>query len=420
VENAYFYLGGDPLHTGIYVDMIGRLGDEGLDVALVSRLRVSPAPSALWRAWRERERIGPNRVADIRRRVPAGVHQLPGWNALPELSVPRLARILGPASPRGRRVVVHTRQMVMARLALALKRRWPALRVIVELEGDDMAELDYRRTKAARPSPALRARWALEGRYYRREEQRILTRSDAVICVSEKLREVMVRRFSLPSDRAERVHAIATPASRKEFVFDPARRERTRAALDLQDRFVAVYAGTLRSAWQLPGKLVDAFACIREARPRAFFLVLTPDADRRHIEPHLQRAGIPPEDYRLRSCPHAEIVDHLCAADIGLLVRDRHPMNEVAAPGKLAEYALTGLPVVMTEGLGDFSEPMRASRLACVLPDVNDAGDMRERIRRFCVRDFGPRERAAFGAWAAARFATELGVPRIAALYRSV
>jgi glycosyltransferase involved in cell wall biosynthesis len=420
MESAYFYLGGDALHTGIYVDLIRRLEDEGLVVGLVGRLRVSPNPLATWRAWRDRDALGPNQIESVRGSIQGAVHQVPVWNLWPGLSVPALARTLGLAAHPGRRVVVHTRQIVMARLALALKRRWPELRVIAELEGDDLAEVQYKREQTERPTPWLRLLWTLEHRYYEREERRILIESDAVICVSRKLREVMVHRYALAPRQAEKVHVIPTLASRKEFSFDPDRRERTRLDLGLQDRFVVVYSGNLRGRWQVPEKLVEAFAAIRRVRPKAFFLVLAPEADHRFLEPLLARAGVSPDEARMLSCPHEQVVDHLCAGDVGLLLRERHPMNEVAAPGKFAEYVLSGLPIVMTEGIGDFSAPMQESELACVLPDLADADDCRERIQRFCSRDFDPGQRSAFAAWAAERFAVELSTQRLADLYRIV
>jgi glycosyltransferase involved in cell wall biosynthesis len=420
VEDAYYYLGGDALHTGIYVDLIRRLEDEGMVVGLVGRLRVSPNPLATWRAWRDRGALGPNRIETVRGSIRGEVHQVPVWNLLPGLSAPALERTLGLAADPARRVVVHTRQIVMARLALALKRRCPTLRVIAELEGDDLAEVGYKRTKAEHPTPWLPLLWALEHRYYEREERRILLESDAVICVSRKLKEVMVHRYSLTPRQAGKVHVVPTLASRREFHFDHVRRERARTALGVQDRFVVVYSGNLRSRWQVPEKLAEAFVAIQQVRPAAFFLVLTQEADRRHLEPLLSRAGVSADAVRMLSCPHEQVVDHLCASDVGLLLRERHAMNEVAAPGKFAEYVLSGLPIVMTEGLGDFSAPMRESEFDCVLPDLADTDDCRERIQRFCARDFEPGHRAAFSAWAAERYAVERITPSLAALYRTV
>jgi hypothetical protein len=420
MESAYFYLGGDSLHTGIYVDLIRRLEDEGLVVGLVGRLRVSPNPLATWSAWRNRGALGPNRIEAVRGSIRGEVRLVPVWNLLPGLSAPALARALGLAGHPRHRVVVHTRQIVMARLALALKRSWPDLRVISELEGDDLAEVQYKRSKTARPTFIQQRLWDLEHHFYERAERQVLLESDAVICVSRKLREVMVQRFSLAQRQAEGVYVIPTLASRKEFHFDPGRRHRTRRALGLQDRFVVVYSGNLRGRWQVPERLVEAFVFIRQVRPTAFFLVLAPERDHGWIEPYLRSAGLASTDCRVLARPHAEIVDHLCAADLGLLLRERHPMNEAAAPGKFAEYVLSGLPIVMTEGIGDFSAPMRESEFACVLPHLDDSDDCRERIQHFCARDFNPEERAAFSRWAADRFAVERCTSRLAALYRNV
>jgi hypothetical protein len=412
--HTYYYLGGDALHTGLYVDLLERLAGEGIPVALIARLRVSPDPIATWRAWKRRDWLGPNRIERVRERVPAGVHRLPLWNLAPTLSLPRLEAIVGPPVP-SRRVILHTRQVVMARLGLALRRKRPDVRVIAEIEGDDLAEVAYR----ARAAP-LHRRWALrlEHAYYDAVDRRIVHESDAVLCVSQHLKDVLITRYALDPARAERITVMPTFASRAEFFFDPARRARVRRATGLETRFVVVYSGNLRAAWQVPDRVVQVFTLIRETRPDAFLLALTPDGDR--IEPHLRAARIDSADYRIQSCPHDEILDHLCAADLGLLLRERHPMNQAAAPGKFGEYVLAGLPIVMTDGIGDFSDRMRDHPLACVLPDLRDIPDIQTRIRAFCSQPHGADAREAFSRWSGEHFTVEITVPMLAALYRSV
>src|SRR5262249_40680985 len=194
--------------------------------------------------------------------------------------------------------------------------------------------LDYKRALVRNPSPAKRLRDALERRYYRDAGGRIVRNADAVLCVSERLREVLIHRYALTDDRARRLHVLPTFASRATFRFAAATRARVRAANGLDGRYVVIYSGNLRGAWQVPHKLVEAFAAVRAARDDAFFLVLSPEADHHHIAPHLTRAGLAPSDYRLQSAAHAQVVEFLCAADVGLLLRDRHPMNEAASPRK--------------------------------------------------------------------------------------
>ena len=282
--------------------------------------------------------------------------------------------------------------------------------------------MDYKREKRTEhPALLQRLLWALERRYYERAERRILRESDAVICVSARLRDVMVDRFALPPGAGERncTSSPRWPAARSSSS-TPSGGSGPAATWDSRTASSSSTAATCGAAGRSPSGWSRRSSPSGEVRPNAFFLVLTREADRGFLQPLLDRAGVGAGDVRMLTCPHEQVVDHLCAGDVGLLLRERHPMNEVAAPGKFAEYVLSGLPIVMTEGIGDFSAPMREADLACVLPDLDDAEDLRARLQHFCARDFGAEQRAAFGAWAAERFAVELAVPRMAALYRTV
>ena len=72
------------------------------------------------------------------------------------------------------------------------------------------------------------------------------------------------------------------------------------------------------------------------------------------------------------------------------------------------------------DGIGDFSEAARQAECACVLPGLEDLGASREAIHAFCSQAFTAEQRAAFSGWGAERFAIELYVPQLAALYRSL
>lgn len=55
------------------------------------------------------------------------------------------------------------------------------------------------------------------------------------------------------------------------------------------------------------------------------------------------------------SVPRREIPEYLAASDIGFLLREEHPLNDVASPVKFGEYLASGLAVVTSPGLGDVS-----------------------------------------------------------------
>lgn len=53
---------------------------------------------------------------------------------------------------------------------------------------------------------------------------------------------------------------------------------------------------------------------------------------------------------------HKDVLSYLHCCDYGLLIREQSDTNKVASPVKFAEYLYAGLPVLITEKLGDFSK----------------------------------------------------------------
>ena len=103
-----------------------------------------------------------------------------------------------------------------------------------------------------------------------------------------------------------------------------------------------------------------------------------------NIAPHLEQLMVDDSDYKIMSVAHHEVRKYLCAADVGLLFRDRHILNEVACPGKFAEYMLTGLPLMMTEGIGDYSREVKGWDSVCVIPSPDDVVASAAQINKFC------------------------------------
>jgi hypothetical protein len=227
-----------------------------------------------------------------------------------------LARAVG-GCRRDRRVVLYTRQIVMGRLALALRHWCPSVRVMPELEGDTIAEARYKRGLIVNPSPLQVLRWRIEEALYLPHEGRLVREGDAVVCVSHKLKEIMVPRYRLTPEQADRIRVFPSVASREHFAFLPEQRDRLRRDFNLDRRFIVIYNGNLAGRWQVPDKLVEVFKMIREGRPDAIFLVLSPEEQWRHIRPHLEAARLSPDDYLLRSCPHHEVAAYLSAANAG-------------------------------------------------------------------------------------------------------
>jgi hypothetical protein len=158
--------------------------------------------------------------------------------------------------------------------------------------------------------------------------------------VTPQLRDVMAAYMA-----GQPTSVVPCLAPDSEFFFDLALRARVRTELGIADNeSVYVYSGSL-VAYQRFDETVATFRAALAAGQKARLVVLTPEVDR------AQQICIdlPPQNVICKSVRHTEVNGYLNAADVGMLLRDSTPVNIVAFPTKFAEYAMTGLQVIMKE-----------------------------------------------------------------------
>ena len=77
-----------------------------------------------------------------------------------------------------------------------------------------------------------------------------------------------------------------------------------------------------------------------------------------------------PGQVQQRWLSHNEVKDNLNACDYGILIREDTVTNRVASPTKFAEYLSAGLPVIISENLGDYSRFTHENKCGIVLADA--------------------------------------------------
>ncbi|MBK8338996.1 MAG: hypothetical protein IPK99_02825 [Flavobacteriales bacterium] len=95
---------------------------------------------------------------------------------------------------------------------------------------------------------------------------------------------------------------------------------------------------------------------------------------------------------------HAEVAQALAICDQGIMVREHTITNQVASPTKFAEYLRAGLPVIVSEGIGDLAELVTRDRLGQVhrpngpLPRLErTSASERERLTEYALAHFSKR-----------------------------
>jgi glycosyltransferase involved in cell wall biosynthesis len=269
---------------------------------------------------------------------------------------------LVPDLRRGRRLVLHCRGQYSAFLAALLKKLFRDVLFVYDVRGDNEAEFLYR--TAGRNGGMLPWR-KLELGLLRWAEGFALRNGDRILCVSSALRGRLQERWGLEGKVIDVIPCCADPGL---FHFDNRVRTESRRRLNLEGRVVLVYSGSMYR-WQLIERIVEVARHLSAVVPNFHFLCLTPDLAEATSS---LATGLSPGSYTLLHVPYSEMPGYLMAGDMGALIRENHPLNQVACPTKFAEYIMCGLPVLITEGLGDLPELVKRERLGIVMKGLDD------------------------------------------------
>lgn len=155
------------------------------------------------------------------------------------------------------------------------------------------------------------------------------------------------------------------------------------------DDVVLAYSGSA-AGWQSFALLEHTIGAILSAQPQVKVLFLSPpDAAIEALSGawpgRIQRTWVKP----------AEVHATLGACDQALLLREDTVTNRVASPTKFAEYLACGLPVLISEHIGDFSAAVADEKLGTVLREgdgppvlARPTPDERKRLRAFALAHY--------------------------------
>ncbi|MCS6305164.1 MAG: hypothetical protein H8K07_16095 [Nitrospira sp.] len=189
--------------------------------------------------------------------------------------------------------------------------------------------------------------------------------ADRLSTVSENLR----KHLSLKTGR-EDITVIPSCFNERSFHFDAVAREDFRQALGVRsDDTLLCYSGGT-SAWQRIEDIVSVLkgVCSRNDRYKALFLTTNPD----EVTRRLLEVKFPEGQSFVKKCAHMEVHRFLSAADIGIIMRHDISVNNVASPVKVGEYLACGLPVILTRGIGDYSEMLPTAGVGLLLDETKD------------------------------------------------
>jgi glycosyltransferase involved in cell wall biosynthesis len=226
--------------------------------------------------------------------------------------------------------------------------------------------------------------------YWENQQKR---RAAGLMPVAENYR----RKLIAEGVAAERIITVPCSVSLTNFAFDTQARARMRHQLALPtDALVGVYVGKFggiyydEEAFQLFKQTADFFG------PRFRLLLLTPQAPA-EVQAKLVAAGFDPARAIVTRVPFAEVPAYLSASDFAYGL---HRPTPYVSPIKVGEYWANGLPVLLTDGVGDDSGIITAEGGGAVF-DLSQPGSVVQALHGIQAQLAEPAHRETIHALAA-------------------
>ena len=287
--------------------------------------------------------------------------------------------------------LVHARSTVPAAIAIGLKKLF-GIKMIFDVRGllaDEYVDAGH---------------WRKAGIKYRLTkslELRCLAASDGVVTLTERIWRI-VEEWPELRGRGVAHQVVPCCVDLERFRFDPAARIRRRADLQLEDRFVLVYSGSV-GGWYLTEEMVGFFVALLSERPNAHFLCLVTNGQDK-IEAMLRERGVALGSYSIKSVSSEDVSSYLSASDVGIAFIKPCFSKLASSPTKNAEYLACGLPLIINSGIGDSDLLIQREEVGALVRDftrmeyvaaektirrmLEDRDQMRLRLREVATRLF--------------------------------
>ncbi|NQT23217.1 MAG: glycosyltransferase [Candidatus Omnitrophica bacterium] len=238
--------------------------------------------------------------------------------------------------------------------------------------------------------------------------------SDAIIVLSERGKRLL-KEGDLTGRQDVTCEAIPCCVNMERFVnLDSA----VQQALDLSDKFVLTYVGSLGTCYLLD-EMIDFFTILKKIEQNAFFLIVShSDADM--INSTFLNKGILRGDYAVVDAAPDEVPGWLNKSKCSVMFIKEVECKIGSSPTKFAESLAAGIPVVVNKNIGDTENLICANRLGSVVESLDEKGysDSIYCLREVLKDGFSLSERCK--TVASKLFSMELGIEKYKRIYESL
>lgn len=184
-------------------------------------------------------------------------------------------------------------------------------------------------------------------------ESRAVLESDFKIAVTEKLVDYWHERYGYSDGKHVVIPCTLNSSFKAEVPTDEAKSAaREKLGLGIND-VVLAYSGSI-AGWQSFPELYKYLGpFLQKTKSNKIIFLAKEEENITRLEKEF------PGQVLRKWVSHHEVPIVLTACDMGILIRESSVTNQVASPTKFAEYLSAGLPVIISDGVGDYSDFVR-------------------------------------------------------------
>lgn len=139
----------------------------------------------------------------------------------------------------------------------------------------------------------------------------------------------------------------------------------TKDLISFNNKFVVVYLGSLWSYYNMPA-MIDFFNILKAKIANAHFLILG-NNETEKLYPLLSKKGLKKGEYTILTVKSAEVSKYLQSSNLGIsFIYDTYS-KKASFPTKIAEYLISGLPIVINSQSSFLKEIIASNRVGAVI-----------------------------------------------------
>lgn len=215
--------------------------------------------------------------------------------------------------------------------------------------------------------------WQRSGLAFRtlfRFERLQTRRAKAVVAATEGMREYAMKKYGYVPDIF-----LVKPAcvDLERFSSRNLKRVDLLRSMGLEGKLVAIYAGKFGGIY-LEQEVFDLLRVAWDHWGDRLHVLLLTSQQPEELRPYMEKAGLAPRMFTIRSVPPQDVPDLMGLADWALTPVKPVPTKRYCTPIKDGEYWALGLPVMITSGISDDSDIIERHGVGVVISSLNRIG----------------------------------------------